>query len=197
MIVRFKLNGLFHWTIRGLFFSVVYVSVAHADNPCGVGCTQTIASNAASDALNAANSFSESAIQAAINSRVYEKVIVFAENSGNIFTGSTDWSFGHSDIGRIGVPMVGNWELFGFSIQARAVSTPPTTVTINVLDQNTLTILHTFVATLTSSPGSYTEQLNIPVAVLSGATIGFATVSVSSGTVTGARVAAWLRRHPD
>lgn len=210
---RFKLHNLFATILKCFLLFSIHLSISHADNPCGVGCTQTVAnnaatialntansfaSNAATNALNAANSFTVSAIQAAINTRVYEKIVIFAETSANITTGGgTQWAFGDGDTGVIGVPVVGNWELFAFSIQARSASVTPTNVVINVLDQNTSSILQSFTATLTTSPGAYTEELVTPISVPSGTTIGFTTGSVSAGTVTGARVAAWLRRHPD
>jgi hypothetical protein len=199
--------------LKCLILFCISVSYGHAaDNPCGVSCTQTIANNASSSAINQANQFTQNTAQNtlaqannytdnAINTRVYEKVVIFAENITNIVTGSNQWAFGDGDAGSIGIPVVENWELYAVSFQARAVSAD-TTVTMNVRNMNNATTLYSFSFPLGIPPPVtdmtfYTNLLQTPVQIPAGTTIGFSTGSVTLGTVTGARVAVWLRRHPD
>lgn len=199
--------------LKGLLLCSISVSYGHAaDNPCGVSCTQTIANNASVSAINQANQFTQNTAQNtlaqannytdnAINTRVYEKVVIFAENTANITTGGgTQWAFGDGDTGAIGIPVVEDWELFAVSFQARSV-TLSTNVNMIVRNINDASTLYAFTAPLMPLPpatdGVYTEVLATPVQIPAGTTIGFATSSVSAGVVTGARVAVWLRRHPD
>ncbi|WP_367606942.1 hypothetical protein [Legionella sp. W05-934-2] len=187
-----------HILFKGLLFSFILISHGHAaDNPCGVSCTQTIANNTSASAINQANNYTDNEI----NTRVYEKIVIFAENTANITTGGgNQWAFGDGDTGAIGIPVAEDWELFAISFQARSV-TAATTVTMFVRNMNDASNLYTFTAPLAITPpsasGVYTELLANPVPIPAGTTIGFVTSAVSAGAVTGARVAAWLRRHPD
>lgn len=196
-------------------YLILFLSVSYgyaADNPCGVSCTQTIANNASVSAINQANQFTQNTAQNTlaqannytdnqINTRVYEKVVIFAENAASIAgAGATQWAFGDGDTGAIGIPVVEDWELFAVSFQARSV-TLSTNVNMIVRNMNNASNLYAFTAPLLVTPpasnGVYTEILANPVPISAGTTIGFVTSSVSAGVVTGARVAVWLRRHPD
>ncbi len=208
-----QLKVLISVFLKGFLLFFLPISYGHAaDNPCGVSCTQTIANNASVSAINQANQFTQNTAQNtlaqannytdnAINTRVYEKVVIFAENTANITTGGgTQWAFGDGDTGAIGIPLVEDWELFAVSFQARSV-TLSTNVNMIVRNMNDASTLYAFTAPLLVTPpaanGVYTEVLATPVQIPAGTTIGFATSSVSAGVVTGARVAVWLRRHPD
>ncbi|HGI8170834.1 TPA: hypothetical protein ACJT8G_002871 [Legionella pneumophila] len=199
--------------LKSLLFFFIPIPYGYAaDNPCGVSCTQTIANNAAVSAINQANQFTQNTAQNTlaqantytdntINTRVYEKVVIFAENTANITTGGgTQWAFGDGDTGAIGIPLVEDWELFAVSFQARSV-TLSTNVNMIVRNMNDASTIYAFTAPLLVTPpannGVYTEMLATPIPIPAGTTIGFATSSVSAGVVTGARVAVWLRRHPD
>jgi hypothetical protein len=208
-----QLKVLISTFLKGFILFFILISYGHAaDNPCGISCTQTIANNASVSAINQANQFTQNTAQNtlaqansytdnAINTRVYEKVVIFAENTANITTGGgTQWAFGDGDTGAIGIPLVEDWELFAVSFQARSV-TLSTNVNMIVRNMNNASTLYAFTAPLSVTPpaanGVYTELLVTPVPIPAGTTIGFATSSVSAGVVTGARVAVWLRRHPD
>lgn len=181
------------FTLFTLFF--IPVSLSHADNPCGVSCTQTIADNAAATAAAAA-------VNTAISTRLYEKNVIYAETAANIMTGGgSQWAFGDGDTGNIGIPVVEQWELYAVSFQARSV-TANTNVVMNVLNINTGATLYSFTVPLTTpvppaTNGVYTTTLTTPVTIPAGATIGFNTGSVSAGVVAGARVGVWLRRRAD
>ncbi len=82
------------------------------------------------------------------------------------------------------------------SFQARSI-TANTVVTMIIRNANNGSTIYQFAAPLLTTNGVYTEELTTPVAISSGTTLGFVTSSVSAGAVTGARVTAWLRRHPD
>jgi hypothetical protein len=185
--------------LKSFLLCFIYLSDGYAaDNPCGVSCTQTIADSA-------------------INMRVYEKIVIFSENNSNIAPPNNNqwnnqWAFGDGGTGVIGIPVAEDWEIYAVSLQASSVtatsnSTTSTTVKVHVLNQNTTpaTVLYTISARLDTQaipPISrklfYTDNLLVPVAVSKETTLGFATQSVSQGTtVTGARVAVFLRRHPD
>jgi hypothetical protein len=178
-----------------------------ADNPCGVNCTQSIATTTATNiattiATNISTTISDNAINNAINTRIYEKNVIFAETALNITTGGgTQWAFGDGDTGAIGIPLPESWELYAVSLQARSV-TANATVVINILNINDGSTIYQITAPLTTPVppainGVYTQMLATPVAIPAGSTIGFSTVSVSAGIVTGARIGAWLRRHPN
>lgn len=183
--------------LKGLLFFFMLTSYGYAtSNPCSVSCTQAIVDAASVSAVNQANNYTNNEI----NTRVYEKSVIFSENSANITAGSgAQWAFGDGDTGAIGIPVVENWELYAVSFQARSV-TVNTNVNMIVRNMNDASTLYAFTAPLLVTPpsaGVYTQVLTTPILIPAGTTIGFVTSSVSAGTVTGARVAVWLRRHPD
>lgn len=195
-----------------LVFASITTAFA-ADNPCGVSCSQTIANNASITALSQANQFTLDTAQTTlaqaknytddeIDTRVYEKIVIYAENASSIVgAAATQWAFGDGDVGTgpngLGIPLVEDWEIYAVSFQARSV-TQATNVKMAVKNMNTATDITTFVANLgtTASTAVYTQFLLNPVPIPAGTTIGFTTMSVSAGVVTGARAAVWLRRHP-
>lgn len=202
MLSRYCRKTIFTLLRGGLLYALLTLSVfakTTADNPCGVSCTETIASQVAN---SAATTIATNIVNNAINTRVYEKITIYAENAANITgSGGTQWSYGDGDIGVNGIALPETWELYAVSLQADSV-TADADVVMNVINANSGTSIYQFTAPLLTpvpptTNGVYTEILTTPITVPAGTTIGFTTVSVSAGAVSSARVSAWLRRRPD
>lgn len=125
---------------------------------------------------------------------IYEKIVIWAEDSGSLATNSTNWGFGDSGIGQLGIPMPEAWEIYAVSFSS-IDSQNGDSVTMAVIDSRTNTTLYTFVATGPADNIAYTQVLAVPVAVPAGTSIGFRTV-LENGNVKKARVAVFLRRKP-
>jgi hypothetical protein len=91
--------------IKIFLTTLIYIPCVHADNPCGVSCTETIALNAATNVLSQANAFTTASINT-LSNRIYETVALYAENAANIAgAGATQWAFGDGDTGLIGIAL--------------------------------------------------------------------------------------------
>ncbi len=125
-------------------------------------------------------------------SQAYEKIVIWAEESGGMTNNNSQFSFGNGATGSIGVPLVEDWEIYAVSFQADVFSgAGPDMAVLDMGDSVTTTTLLTF----TAATNPYTEILAAPVPAPAGTGVGFRTVT-ENGTHSDVRVAAWLRRQP-
>lgn len=124
----------------------------------------------------------------------YEKIMIWAEESGNLSNNNLQWSFGNGDTGLIGIPLPEEWEAYAVSFNADN-STAGASVQMAVINTVNNTNLFTFTATGATNNMVYTEILTTPVSIPTGTSIGFRTVN-ENGNISSARVAVWLRRLP-
>lgn len=136
--------------------------------------------------------------QIGFNKITYEKVVIWAEETGSLTNNNMQWSFGNGDVGFIGVPLPEAWEAYAVSFHADNTSNGSNTMIMGVGDisaDGTFTELFRFTASGANDNMSYTEILGTPVATPAGTTLGFMSIT-ESGNINSARVAVWLRRIP-
>ena len=115
-------------------------------------------------------------------------IVIWAEENGPLATNADEWSFGNGSVGAdIGIPLVGDWELYGASFNADIFGT---SVVFEIKDMASNVVLQE--VTVTSQ--HFATEFPI-VSVPQGTVIGFKTKSLI-GSTTDARVAAWLRQKP-
>ncbi|MFD2726368.1 hypothetical protein [Hyunsoonleella rubra] len=132
------------------------------------------------------------------NKIAYEKVVIWAEEAGNISNNNMQWSYGNGDAGFIGIPLPESWEAYAVSFHADNTSNASNTLIVAVVDisgNGAYTEFFRFTASGANDNMSYTEILATPVAIPSGTTLGFRSIT-ESGNINSARVAVWLRRIP-
>ncbi|MBC3759686.1 hypothetical protein H7U19_14830 [Hyunsoonleella sp. SJ7] len=132
------------------------------------------------------------------NKIAYEKVVIWAEEAGNIGNNNMQWSYGNGDAGFIGIPLPESWEAYAVSFHADNTSNASNTLIVAVVDisgNGAFTEFFRFTASGANDNMSYTEILATPVAIPSGTTLGFRSIT-ESGNINSARVAVWLRRIP-
>ena len=126
---------------------------------------------------------------------LYEKVAIWAEENGALSNNNTQWSYGNGATGNIGITVVEDWEIYAVSFQADA-STGGSSITMEVINfQSGINVLTSQVipnAGQTNNYSGFVNGLTIPVSA--GAVIGFRT-DIENGTISDARVTAWLRRE--
>lgn len=137
------------------------------------------------------------------NPVAYEKIVIWAEETGVLQDGQFEWSFGDSGAQvETGIALVENWELYGVSFHAFENGDTANTVTIDIVDlANSNNVIHTFIADNGMVDNFRdSELLATPVAIPASATLAFRTNSeVSSGggnRIRNARIALFLRRLP-
>lgn len=125
----------------------------------------------------------------------YEKIVIWAEESVGISTNATEWSYGNGATGIIGIPLVEDWEIYGFSFHANTAGAGAS-VSISIMDfiNASYTILTTVNTVNQGQTNNYSFAATIaPVAAPQGTVLGFRTATVS-GSISNARCAVWLRR---
>lgn len=128
----------------------------------------------------------------------YEKVVIWAEEAGNVNSNSMQWSFANGDTGFIGIPLPEAWEAYAVSFHADNTSNGSNTMlmaVVNISGNGAFTEFFRFTASGANDNMSYTEMLAAPVAIPAGTTLGFRSIT-EVGNINGARVAVWLRRIP-
>ncbi|MDG1730932.1 MAG: hypothetical protein P8K68_09810 [Algibacter sp.] len=136
--------------------------------------------------------------QLGFNKITYEKVVIWAEETGGLSNNNMQWSYGNGDVGFIGIPLPEDWEAYAVSFHADNTANALDTIIMGVGDisaNGTFTELLRFTASGANDNMSYTEILATPVAVPAGTTLGFRSIT-ESGNINSARVAVWLRRIP-
>lgn len=136
--------------------------------------------------------------QIGTNKIAYEKVVIWAEEAGNISNNNMQWSYGNGDAGFIGIPLPEAWEAYAVSFHADNTSNASNTLIVAVVDisgNGAFTELFRFTASGANDNMSYTEILATPVVIPVGTTLGFRSIT-ESGNINSARVAVWLRRIP-
>ncbi|SHI53067.1 hypothetical protein [Algibacter luteus] len=132
------------------------------------------------------------------NKVAYEKIVIWAEEAGSISNNNSQWSYGNGDAGFIGIPLPEAWEAYAVSFHADNTLNATDTLIMGVGDisaNNTFTELFRFTASGANDNMSYTEVLATPIAIPSGTTLGFRSIT-EVGNINSARVAVWLRRIP-
>lgn len=130
-----------------------------------------------------------------INKIKYEKIVIWAEESVNLSNNQAQWSFGNGAAGNIGIPLLGDWEVYGFSFHANNSSAGSAT-SINLVDfkDTTPSILVTIPTVNQGQTNNYVFAGEItPISVPNGTVIGF-TTGVETGAMSNARCAIWLRK---
>ena len=127
--------------------------------------------------------------------KVYEKIVIWADENAALGDNQLEWSFGNGAVGQIGIPLPEEWEAYAVSFNSD-INAATSAVTMAIINSNTNTNLFTFTATGNVDNMVYTEVLATPVTIPVGTSLGFRTVTVTGGTVDNARVAVFLRRLP-
>lgn len=133
---------------------------------------------------------------------LYEYSDNWAEESGAISNNNSQWSWGNGDTGNIGLPMGDGWEIYEDYIQADAGGSAVETLSIEVVDRQTVAAgvaFHTFeIIGAGNGQDNNAHIINdlraAAVAVPDGAVVGFRTLT-EVGTWASARVGIRLRRQ--
>lgn len=157
------------------------------DNSDGAAFTLTVGPNYELIVNNADGTVPLS--QIGVNAR--QTVVIYGEENGGIAANQNEYSYGNGAVGFIGVTVLGDWELFGVSVDIEQFNgAGPTLAVMDFTAGNANTVLHQF----TAATSNHTEELTTPVAVSNGTVLGFRTVNLNGGTFTDVRIAAWLQR---
>ena len=115
-------------------------------------------------------------------------IVVWAEENGAL-DAANEWSFGNGATGAIGIPMLGDWELYGVSSDIESSSGALPTFEVVSFVGSTANNLHVW----TPAGATDAQELTSPVFVPHGTLLGFQTAS-GGGSNTDGRLAAWLRQ---
>jgi len=119
------------------------------------------------------------------------KIAIWAEENGGLNSNSNEWSFGNGSVGAdIGIPLVEDWELYGASFNCDIFNSASITG-MQIKNMADDSIIATFNVTSQHTTYIFPEPIFVP----KGTVIGFKTGTLS-GTITDARVVAWLRQQP-
>lgn len=126
---------------------------------------------------------------------VYEKIVIWAEESAALSNNTAEYSFGNGAAGNIGIPLVEDWELYGVTFNANA-SSAGASLTMEIMNfTNNSVLLSVPTPNNFGVTNNYVSVVSgLSVQLTEGMTLGFRT-DVQSGTISNARVAAWLRRE--
>ena len=121
--------------------------------------------------------------------------IIWAEESAAVSSDTTEWSYGNGDVGDIGIPLADDWEIYALGFNADTANLIAE-ISFDIVDFTTTTDLATNVVT-PNNFGEFNNYVSVvdipPIQITRGTTIGFRTNTVT-GTISSARVAAYLRR---
>lgn len=117
-------------------------------------------------------------------------ITIWGEENGGIAANQNEYSFGNGATGLIGIPVLGDWDLYGVTVDIEVSSGNLPTLAVMDYTAGSNTVLYQF--TMTANP--HAEFLTTPVAVPSGTVVGFRSITMNGGTHTDVRICAWLEQ---
>lgn len=123
----------------------------------------------------------------------YETLVIWAEESGALSDNNTQWSYGNGATGIIGIPLLGDWEIYGWSFQADVAAATTIGSTFQIVDMANGAFTELAQFATTAAPEDQGE-FAAPIPVVEGTVLGFRTLN-ELGAISDARVCAWLRRE--